>query len=78
METIAVLVTYRPRNPNCASFDQYIIVPVGYSPADIYNTAVDNIYDLLSTHYQPPRQGFDICDPLGYDIDVGPTLAELA
>lgn len=78
METIAVLVTYRPRNPDCASFDQYILVPVDASPADIFNTAVDNIYQFISEHYTPPRQGFDICDPLSYNIEVGPTLAELA
>lgn len=76
-ETYYILVHYRGP-AGCAAFDQYILVSADASPADIFNTAVDNLYDYQSTHYQPPRQRGTVCDPTEYDIEIGPALAELA
>lgn len=76
-ETYYILIHYRGPE-GCANFDQYLLVPADSSPADIFNTAVDNLYDYQANHYQPPRSHGEVCDPTEYSITIGPALAELA
>jgi hypothetical protein len=72
-----VLVQYRSDDTDCQSFDHYLIFATALGPADIYNEAVDVLYQFYSgslKNYTFDRGRKKVCDPTTYRIEIGPTL----
>lgn len=78
MDTITVLIQYRPRDPSCQAFDHYLVLPSNYTRGDIFNAAVDDLYDYYTNNVTSGDFRRRVCDPTEYDIEIGPTLAEIA
>lgn len=78
METITILIQYRARNPKCQSFDHYLILPSNYTRADIRNAANEDLNDYYTNNVTSGDFKKRVCAPNEYDIQIGPTLAELA
>ncbi len=77
---LEVLIQYRSSDESCQSFDHYLIFEGSMSPADIFNEAVDVLYQFYQgslRNYEFDRTGRRVCDPTTYRILVGPTLGNI-
>ena len=70
------LIHFVSSDPNCQSFDRYIIVSEGSDFAEIFNTAVDELYQFYTGVFTSGDFRKVVCDPAGYDIVIGPVLGE--
>ena len=73
-----VLIQFRPRDKDCQAFDNYINFPESYTRADIFNEAVDVLYQFFEGNRTSGDFRRPVCDPTEYDIEIGPTLGQMA